>query len=67
MNQGLTVVLETEAERRIVERASTSGMSEADFLRRLIEYSVAYFQMAVERLEAPLTSSEARERLGLGE
>lgn len=67
----LTVVLEPEVERRISERARSIGMSEAQFLRGLIESSLDGLddaRMAAERLESPLpslTSARARERLDL--
>ncbi len=67
----LTVVLDPEAERRVLERAKRIGMSEAEFLRILIENSLDDLddvQMAVERLDAPvppLTSAQARKSLGL--
>jgi predicted DNA-binding protein len=67
----LTIELEPEIERRVAERARTRGMSEADFVRALIEASLDDLddvQMAVERLERPLpplTSAEAHKALGL--
>ena len=67
----LTLVLDPETERRVAERAGSRGLSEADFLRALIETSLDDLddiQMAVERLEnplQPLTSAQAREALGL--
>jgi predicted DNA-binding protein len=67
----LTIELEPEIERRVAERARNRGMSEADFVRALIEASLDDLddvQMAAERLEhplPPLTSAEARKVLGL--
>lgn len=64
----LPVALEPDAERRIAEGARCRGISEAEFLRELIEYDLEDIQIAAERLENPLpsvTSVEARERLGL--
>jgi hypothetical protein len=57
MKRVLTVVLDSEVEKRIAERARSSGMSETDFLRSLIERSLDELddvQMAVERLDNPL-------------
>ena len=67
----VTLVLEPETERRIAELARSQGLSEADFVRALIESSLDDLddiQMAVERLEnplQPLTGIEARKALGL--
>jgi predicted DNA-binding protein len=67
----LTLVLEPEVERRVAECARSRGMSEADFVRALIEASLDDLddvQMAVERLEhplPPLTGAEAHKALGL--
>ncbi len=67
----LTLILEPEIERRVAERARSRGVSEADFVRALIEASLDDLddvQMAVERLEhplPPLTSAETRKALGL--
>jgi len=67
----VTLVLEPETERRIAELARSQGLSEADFVRALIESSLDDLddtRMAVERLENPLQSlagAEARKALGL--
>ena len=67
----LTLVPEPEIERRVAERARSRGMSEADFVRALIEASLDDLddvQMAVERLEhplPPLTGAAAHKALGL--
>ena len=67
----VTLVLEPETERRIAELAKDRGLSEAEFVRTLIESSLDDLddiQMAAERLEnppQPLTSAEARKVLGL--
>jgi predicted DNA-binding protein len=67
----VTLVLEPETERRIAELARSKGLSEAEFVRSLIESSLDDLddiQMAVERLDnprQPLTSAEARKALGL--
>jgi len=67
----LTLTLEPEIERRIIERARNRGVSELDLVRELIEASLDDLddiQMAVERLERPLkplTSAEAHKALGL--
>jgi predicted DNA-binding protein len=67
----VTLVLEPETERRIAELAKSQGLSEADFVRGLIESSLDDLddiRVAVERLDnplKPLTSAEARKSLGL--
>lgn len=67
----VTLVLEPETERRIAELAKDRGLSEAEFVRTLIESGLDDLddiQMATERLESPLqplTSAEARKALGL--
>jgi predicted DNA-binding protein len=67
----VTLVLGPEIERRIAKLAKDRGLSEAEFVRTLIESSLDDLddiQMAVERLEhplQPLTSAEARKALGL--
>jgi predicted DNA-binding protein len=67
----VTLVLEPETERRIAELAKSQGLSEADFVRGLIESSLDDLddiRVAVERLDnplKPLTSGEARKALGL--
>jgi predicted DNA-binding protein len=67
----VTLVLEPETERRIAELAKSQGLSEADFVRGLIESSLDDLddiRVAVERLDnplKPLTSAEARKALGL--
>ena len=67
----MSVVLEPTAERRVIEGARSRGISEAEFLRELIEYGLedlADIQIATERLANPhpsVSSAEARKRLGL--
>ena len=67
----VTLVLEPETERRIAELAKDRGLSEAEFVRTLIESGLDDLddiQMAAERLEhplQPLTSAEAGKALGL--
>lgn len=67
----VTLVLEPETERRIAELASSQGLSEAEFVRALIEASLDDLDdihMAVQRLDSPLqplTGAEARKALGL--
>jgi hypothetical protein len=54
--QSLPVVLEPEAERRVLEQARDSGMSEAEFVRMLIERSLDDLdgvQIALGRLDVP--------------
>jgi predicted DNA-binding protein len=67
----VTLVLEPETERRIVELAKSRGLSKQDFVRELTEASLDDLddiQIAVERLEDPmqqLTGAEARTSRGL--
>ena len=67
----VTLVLEPETERRIIELAKDRGLSESDLVRELIEYGLDNMddvRMATERLDnplPPLTSAEARKALGL--
>jgi predicted DNA-binding protein len=67
----LALILEPEIERRVAERAKSRSISDADFVRALIEASLDDLddvQMAVERLDhrlPPLTGAEAHKALGL--
>ena len=67
----LTLTLEPELERRIIERARHRGVTESDLVRELIEASLDDLddiQMAVERLEhaqKPLTGAAVHKALGL--